>query len=97
MGFSQKEIAFLLNCQHGAAVSRYERRVRKPSLETAIALEIIYGIPLRELYAGVYDEVEQTVVKRLNISVKTLQKSPKSERVEHQLVTLNKILRAIQR
>ena len=97
MGFSQKEIAFLLNCQHGTAVSRYERRIRKPSLETAIALEIIFSTPLRELYAGVYDEVEQIVVKRLNVSVKTLQKSPKSERVEHKLAALNEILRAIAR
>ena len=35
-----------------------------PNLETALALEAILQIPVRELFAGVYEEVLQRVVVR---------------------------------
>jgi hypothetical protein len=64
-----------------------------PSLETAIALEVIFGAPLRELYAGVYDEVEQAVMERIFELSRLLGEAPKCERVEHQLNTLEEILK----
>ena len=39
-GLSQDEVAFLLGCQTGAKVSRYEPFARKPSLETLFAYEV---------------------------------------------------------
>ena len=63
-GFSQDEVAFLLGSKGGAKVSRYERLARKPSLETALAYEAVLGIPVRELFAGVFQKVEQETVKR---------------------------------
>ena len=35
-----------------------------PNLETALALEAILQIPVRELYAGLYEDVLQRVVVR---------------------------------
>jgi transcriptional regulator with XRE-family HTH domain len=64
LGLSQDEVAFLLNCRHGGKVSRYERFQRVPNLETAAALELIFGVPAHELFAGVYEEAERLVGRR---------------------------------
>ena len=66
-GLSQDEVAFLLGCRSGAKVSRYERLARRPSLETAFAYEAVFGVPARELFAGVYEKVEREVVKRARV------------------------------
>ncbi len=96
IGFSQREIALLLNCRHGAAISRYERRSRRPSLETAFALEIIYRTPIRELYAGVYDDVSERVIERLLEFQNTMQNNEESKRTEHHIIVLKEILSSIQ-
>ena len=61
---SQDEVAFLLGMNGGAKISRHERRSGVPTLETALAYEALYGVPVRELYAGVYEKVEQEVKRR---------------------------------
>ncbi len=63
-GLSQDEVAFLLGCQSGAKVSRYERFGRKPSLETALAYEVVFGVPGRDLFAGIFQKVEEKTKKR---------------------------------
>ena len=61
---SQEEVAFLLGTQSGAKTCRYERFVRVPSLETALAYEVIFQKPVRELFGGLYHKVEQEVADR---------------------------------
>lgn len=63
-GLSQDEVAYLLGCQSGAKVSRYERFARQPSLETALAYEMVFGAPVRNLFAGTFQKVEHKTVKR---------------------------------
>ena len=62
--FSQDEVAFLLGSRSGTKVSRYEQRVRKPTLETALAYEVIFSVPVSELFAGLYRKVEKEVLAR---------------------------------
>jgi transcriptional regulator with XRE-family HTH domain len=66
-GLSQDDVAFLLGCQSGAKVSRYERFARVPTLETALTYEALFGVPARELFAGVYQKVEETIHKRAQV------------------------------
>jgi len=66
-GLSQDEVAYLLGCRSGAKVSRYERLARRPSLETAFAYEAVFGVPARELFAGIFEKVEREVVKRARV------------------------------
>ena len=66
-GLSQDEVAFLLGCRSGAKVSRYERLARRPSLETAFAYEAVFGVPARELFAGVFEKVEEQIKKRARV------------------------------
>lgn len=64
LGLSQDEVAFLLGTQDGAQVSRYESFARVPTLETALALEIILEKPARELFGGLYRDLELKVAGR---------------------------------
>src|ERR1039458_10278598 len=64
LALSQGEVAFLLGTQSGAKVCRYERFVREPSLETALAFEAIFQRSVSELFPGLYQKVEQEVAAR---------------------------------
>jgi transcriptional regulator with XRE-family HTH domain len=63
-GLTQNEVAFLLGCQSGTKLSRYERLCRQPNLQTAFACQAIFGIPAHEIFPGMYAEVEQSIAKR---------------------------------
>src|SRR5881397_730442 len=81
-GLSQDEVAFLFGCRSGAKVSRYERLARRPSLETAFAYEAVFGVPARELFAGVYEKVEEEIRKRARVLAGKLT-SAKPDRTVH--------------
>jgi len=67
LALSQDEVAFLMGGRGGAKISRYEAFARKPSLETAIAFEVIYGKPVSELFAGLRQKVTQGVQDRAKV------------------------------
>jgi transcriptional regulator with XRE-family HTH domain len=88
-GLSQDEVAFLLGCQSGAKVSRYERLARQPSLETALAYEAVLGIPVRELFAGVYEKVEGEINKRARLLTGNLSAIQTDRETERKLKALS--------
>ena len=61
---SQEEVAFLLGTHSGAKVCRYERFLREPGLQTALAYEAIFRRPVSELFPGLYETVEKEVRAR---------------------------------
>src|SRR5258706_7988695 len=63
-GLTQDEVGFLLGRRNGAQVSRYEKRHRLPPLETALACEEIFGVPVGELFAGIRQAVGRDIEKR---------------------------------
>jgi len=67
LALSQDDVAFLLGAQSGAKVCRYERFVREPSLETALAYEAIFKRSVSELFGGLYQKVERDVSERAKI------------------------------
>ena len=67
---SQEEVAFLLGVKgidKGNKVSRDENYSRIPTLETALAYEAMYGKPIRELFAGLYEQIARDVSSRAKI------------------------------
>jgi transcriptional regulator with XRE-family HTH domain len=64
LALSQDEVAFLLGTQSGAKVCRDEQFAREPSLQTALAYEVIFQKPVRELFGGLYQKSEREVVER---------------------------------
>jgi transcriptional regulator with XRE-family HTH domain len=70
MSLTQEEVAFLLGVKgmdKGGKVSRDENYSRIPTLETALAYEAIYGKPVRELYAGLYEQIAHDVSSRAKL------------------------------
>ena len=86
---SQEEVGFLLGISgmtKGEKVCRDENFAREPSLQDALAYEAIYGQPVRELFAGVYQQAEQAVAARAKIlSFRKLRKTDarKQETIIH--------------
>lgn len=87
-GFSQDELAFLLGNQSGTKVSRYERLARQPSLRTVFAYEVIFGAPVRNLFAGFYRKVEKTTVARGRLLAKKLNTAKPDRFTAHKLTIL---------
>ena len=63
-GLGQKSVALLLGHKYTTPLSGLESGNGFPSLPTALALSAIYRIPVNELFAPLYKEIEEKVDKR---------------------------------
>ena len=80
LALSQDEVAFILGTRSGAKICRYEKFVREPSLETALAFEVIFQKPVSELFGGIYQKVEQEVAARAKaLGYKTVYRIPNQQ------------------
>lgn len=89
---SQAEVSFLLGTRGEAKVSRYERFLRTPSLETALALEAIFQRPASELFEGLYQKVEGEVAARAKILGHRIDRGKPSHRTERRRQTITSII-----
>jgi DNA-binding XRE family transcriptional regulator len=64
-GLSQSDLANILGLVTELQISRHERSLTLPLFLTAISYEIVFQVPLSELFPGVYETVHQNVEKRL--------------------------------
>lgn len=62
---SQDEVAFLLGAKTGTWVTRHEGSNRIPKMETALGYEVLFGVPLRDLFASEAHKVEAIIRQRL--------------------------------
>jgi transcriptional regulator with XRE-family HTH domain len=67
LGLTQDEIAFLLGCRSGTKISRFEHLARHPNLETALACQVVFGVPAHEIFPGMFAEVEKVVTERARL------------------------------
>jgi hypothetical protein len=70
LSLSQDEVGYLLGTiglHKGAKVCRDETFAREPSLRDALAYEVIYGRPVSELFAGLYQQASQDVKLRARL------------------------------
>jgi transcriptional regulator with XRE-family HTH domain len=93
-GFTQDEIAYLLGGKSGTKTSRYERFRRTPSLETALAYELLFGVPVRKLFAGVYQKVERETRVQARRLQRKLDAKGRSPSVARKLEGLASLLEA---
>ena len=73
-GLTQDELAELLGCQSGTQISRIERGKRRPCTEVIVACEVLFGLPSRKLYPGLYAEVEEALLRRAAVLFERLEK-----------------------
>lgn len=82
LALSQDEVAFLLGFRgegKGSKVCRDEQYVREPSLRSALAYEVIYQQPIRELFAGLYQDIEQEVAERAKVLTYRVDRKPSQQ------------------
>jgi transcriptional regulator with XRE-family HTH domain len=91
-GLSQDEMAYLLGCRSGAKVSRYERFARQPTLQTALAYEAIFAVPVRDLFAGIYQKVERPVSQRAQLLLRKLTTTKPDRPTMHKLQRLKAVV-----
>jgi transcriptional regulator with XRE-family HTH domain len=63
-GLTQADMAALLGAPWKSKVSRYERRVALPPLETALCYEVVMRKPVSQLFAGMRAKAEERVKQR---------------------------------
>jgi len=61
MGFTQKQVAYLLGQRDTSMVSHYEKGRALPPLTVALGLEIIYRVPVAFLFPVMYDELKRQI------------------------------------
>jgi transcriptional regulator with XRE-family HTH domain len=65
IGLSQRELAEALGFYDESPVSRHERFESTPPLSIAIGYEVVFRVPVSEIFAGLRDRVEKDVENRL--------------------------------
>ncbi len=91
-GLSHQDVAFLLGCQDGSFVSRHEQSRREPSLRTALAYQAIHGLPISDLFPGVYSSIVTTVGKQAASLRRELVRRPADDRQRAKLAALRLIV-----
>jgi len=81
VGLSQAELSLLIAVEQRASVSRYEQGLRFPNLETLLALEVVLGMPIGDLFAGVAESVRENVSTRAKALLEDAGDEPTKETV----------------
>lgn len=63
-GLSQAQVAQLLNCKDRHTIARYERGERLPSLARAVALALVYQLPVEELFPALTSQLRAELTQR---------------------------------
>lgn len=63
-GLNQGELGTVLGCD-GGAISRYEWSRSLPSLPVALGLEVLFNVPIAELFTGLSEAVRNRIEQQL--------------------------------
>jgi len=74
-GLSQRELAQIVGSLTEIPVSRHERSFTIPALLVALGYEVIFQVPISEIFPGLYQTVEAGIEERLAIMEDELQES----------------------
>ncbi len=64
-GLTQKEVAKLVGFKSASHISRIEQARRHPSVEAALACQVIFGTPPGEMFPHTYTLVEDRVMRNI--------------------------------
>jgi hypothetical protein len=76
----------------GSTVGRHERTDRLPMLKTALMYEFIFDATVRELYEGVFAEMQARVRERARGLCASLEREAPSPGRDHRLRVLRRLL-----
>lgn len=64
-GLSQSELAHIVGYDTQAPISEHERSVTIPALLIALSYEIVFRVPISEMFPGLYGAVEERIEEQL--------------------------------
>lgn len=88
-GLSQRDLGRILGYQDEVPIPRHEQFQTLPSLLVALGYEIVFRVPISEIFAGLRDAIEQDIKKRISELERELQ--GKSGKGRHAEVTARKL------
>ncbi len=91
-GLSQDEVAFLLGNTSGTIVLRHEDGQRAPTLDAALGYAAIFRTDARELFAGRYEAVEETVRRQAALLLATAKEQLPTPEVEKRIAFLSSLI-----
>jgi len=65
-GLSQRELGILVGYGHGHAISKHERSKTEPPLLVALAYEIVFEIPVGQIFTGFRAAVMESVARNVD-------------------------------
>jgi DNA-binding XRE family transcriptional regulator len=71
-GLTEDELAFLINQHSPTAIARIEAGRRCPDLQGALALQVVFRQEPRQLFPGLYERVEEGVMRRAKFLIDRL-------------------------
>lgn len=90
-GLFQREVAYLLGLSSDSKVSKYESHARQVNLETALAYAALFGVPVEQLFAGLYAKVEKDTKRRARRLAKKLAEEKPNPTTTHKLEALQEL------
>jgi len=90
-GLSQTEIAYLLSADSPQTISRLERGNQTPDLPAAFAFEVIFDVPVHELFEGTYADVEMRTQNHAYLLARRIEQLPDDEANRLKLRTLKRV------
>lgn len=74
-GFSQKEMAFLLDITDASQMSRYEKCISTPTARNLILLEMIFNASPEALFPALCEDIEDALMRRALVLLKRLEEA----------------------
>ena len=74
---TQREVAYLLGFESRTSVSRIELGKCVPDLESALALEVLFGVAPRMMFPHIFGETEERVMRHAKVLYEAALKSTK--------------------
>ncbi len=94
--FTQSELADLLGVYCRLKVVRFERLQFLPKLETALAYQIIFDVPVHEMFPGLYENVGKEVLERALQLSQQLKADTDNQHTQCKIHVLNDIIQRME-
>jgi hypothetical protein len=88
-GLSRRELGLLVGYVGEGQVPRHERSSSPPPFSVAVAYEIVFQVPIAELFPGVRSRAEREIERRVELLKGTLEQQSGKER--HSAITAHKL------
>lgn len=92
-GLTQRDISFLFSINSGSTISKLESGGRIPSATILLAYIILFGASPYDLVPGLWREIENAVLTRVQLLLERLKEQKASQMIMHRISFLENFRR----